>query len=171
MAGGDPEAVRGEHLTAAALAADPGALEVMDVFGWWLALGLANLANVLDPSVIVLGGGLIEAERVVMGPVRRAFDELAEASEARGVSALPAQLGERAGAVGAALLASAGLSAPGLPAQRATLVERDSTRTSLSAAPRVVEEAHTSGVPPHHRVAAVCFCNHQPAAGRSSPCR
>lgn len=111
LAGGDPEAVRGEHLTAAALAADPGALEVMDVFGWWLALGLANLANALDPSVIVLGGGLIEAERVVMGPVRRAFDELAEASEARGVSVLPAQLGERAGAVGAALLASAGLSA------------------------------------------------------------
>ena len=67
LAGGDPEAVRGEHLTAAALAADPGALEVMDVFGWWLALGLANLANALDPSVIVLGGGLIEAERVVMG--------------------------------------------------------------------------------------------------------
>jgi glucokinase len=111
LAGGDPEAVRGEHLTAAALAADPGALEVMDVFGWWLALGLANLANALDPSVIVLGGGLIEAERVVMGPVRRAFDDLAEASEARGVSVLPAQLGERAGAVGAALLAAAGLSA------------------------------------------------------------
>ena len=105
LAGGDPEAVRGEHLTAAALAGDPTAQKVMEVFAWWLALGLANLANALDPSVIVLGGGLIESERVVMGPVRRAFEELAEAPGARGVRIEPAQLGERAGAVGAALLA------------------------------------------------------------------
>jgi glucokinase len=106
LAGGDAETVRGEHVTSAAMSGDPGALDVMNDFGWWLALGLANLANALDPSVIVLGGGLIEAERVVMGPVRRAFAELAEAPEARSVQVLPAQLGERAGAVGAALLAT-----------------------------------------------------------------
>jgi glucokinase len=105
-AGGDPEAVRGEHLTAAALSGDRGALAVMSDFGWWLALGLANLANALDPAVIVLGGGLIEAGDVVMVPVRDAFAALAEAPEARGVHVVAAQLGERAGAVGAALLAS-----------------------------------------------------------------
>jgi glucokinase len=104
-AGGDPEAVRGEHLTAAAMAGDPGALAVMSDFGWWLALGLANLANALDPAVIVLGGGVIEAREVVMTPVRKAFAELAEAPEARGTEVLAAQLGERAGAVGAGLLA------------------------------------------------------------------
>jgi glucokinase len=108
LVGGDPEAVRGEHLTAAALAGDPGALEVMDTFAWWLALGLANVANALDPAVIVLGGGVIEAHAAVMGPVRRAFVELAEAPEHRAVRILPAQLGERAGAVGAALLAARG---------------------------------------------------------------
>lgn len=108
LAGGDPEAVRGEHVTAAAMAGDDEALEVMNEFAWWLALGLANLANALDPSVIVLGGGLIEAQRVVMGPVRRAFAELAEAPGARAVEVLPAQLGERAGAVGAAILAAEG---------------------------------------------------------------
>jgi glucokinase len=106
LAGGDAEAVRGEHVTAAALGGDPGALEVMASFAWWLALGLANLANALDPAVIVLGGGLIQAERVVMGPVRKAFWELAEAPEARRVEVLPAQLGERSGAIGAALLAA-----------------------------------------------------------------
>ena len=63
LAGGDSEAVRGEHVTAAALEGEPEALEVMNTFAWWLALGLANLANAVDPSVIVLGGGLIEAER------------------------------------------------------------------------------------------------------------
>jgi glucokinase len=108
LVGGDPEAVRGEHLTAAALAGDPGALEVMDTFAWWLALGLANVANALDPAVIVLGGGVIAAHAAVMGPVRRAFDQLVEAPEDRAVRILPAQLGERAGAVGAALLAARG---------------------------------------------------------------
>ena len=34
LVGGDPEAVRGEHLTSAALAGDPGALEVMETFAW-----------------------------------------------------------------------------------------------------------------------------------------
>jgi glucokinase len=106
LAGGDAEAVRGEHVTAAALEGEPEALDVMDKFAWWLALGLANLANAVDPSVIVLGGGLIEAERVVMGPVRSAFAELAEAPGARFVEIVPAQFGERAGAVGAGLLAA-----------------------------------------------------------------
>jgi len=105
-AGGDPENVRGEHVTEAALDGHPDALAVMRDFAWWLALGLANLSNVLDPSVIVLGGGLIEAEQAVMGPLRDAFADLVEAPEARRIQVVPAQLGEKAGAVGAALLAA-----------------------------------------------------------------
>ena len=38
---------------------DLQALAVMADFAWWLALGLANLANIFDPECIVLGGGLI----------------------------------------------------------------------------------------------------------------
>jgi glucokinase len=105
LAGGDPEAVRGEHVTTAALEGDPEALEVMGAFAWWMALGLANLANALDPSVIVLGGGLIQAERAFMDRIRDAFAELAEAPGARKVEIWPAHFGERAGAVGAGLLA------------------------------------------------------------------
>lgn len=105
-AGGDPEAVRGEHVTAAALDRHPEALVVMKEFAWWLALGLANLCNVLDPSVIVLGGGLIEADYAVMEPLRDAFADLVEAPGARRIRVVPAQLGEKAGAVGAALLAA-----------------------------------------------------------------
>ncbi|MDA8297497.1 MAG: ROK family protein [Actinomycetota bacterium] len=105
-AGGDPEAVRGEHVTQAALNGYPEALAVMKEYAWWLALGLANLSNVLDPSVVVLGGGLIEAEHAVMEPLRDAFANLVEAPEARRLQVLPAQLGEKAGAVGAALLAA-----------------------------------------------------------------
>jgi glucokinase len=105
-AGGDPEAVRGEHVTEAALDGYPEALAVIKEFAWWLAVGLANLCNVLDPSVIVLGGGLIEAQEAVMGPLRDAFADLVEAPGARRVQVVPARLGEKAGAVGAALLAA-----------------------------------------------------------------
>ena len=107
LAGGDPEAVRGEHVTLAAQEGDPGALEVMERFAWWLASGLANLANAFDPEVIVIGGGLIEAGETLMAPTRREFVRLVEAGSTRpGIAVLPAALGERAGAIGAGALAA-----------------------------------------------------------------
>ena len=106
LAGGDPEAVRGEHVTAAAAEGDPGALEVLGDFGWWVALGIANLVNVLDPEVVVVGGGLAEAGELLLAPVRRHFESLVLAPTYRpAVPILAAELGERAGALGAALLA------------------------------------------------------------------
>jgi glucokinase len=106
LAGGDPENVRGEHVTQAARQGDPDALRVMERFAWWVALGLANLANAFDPSRFVLGGGLVEAESVLIDPVRKAFTGLVEAHAHRPeVEIVPAALGERAGAIGAASLA------------------------------------------------------------------
>ncbi len=106
IAGGDPEAVRGEHVTQAALEGDRGALAVLREFGWWVALGIANLVNVLDPAVVVVGGGLAEAGELLVSPVRERFAELVLAPEHRpAVRIVAAQLGERAGAVGAGLLA------------------------------------------------------------------
>jgi glucokinase len=106
LAGGDPEDVRGEHVTAAAADGDAEARDVLADFAWWVALGLANLANAFDPELFVLGGGLVEAGDLLLDPVRAAFAELVEAVEHRPpVDILPAALGERAGAIGAALLA------------------------------------------------------------------
>jgi glucokinase len=106
LAGGDPEAVRGEHVTVAAGEGDDEARAVMARFAWWLALGLANLSAVLDPEVIVLGGGMIEAGSVLLDPAREAFAALLEGGPHRPTVALvAARLGERAGAIGAALLA------------------------------------------------------------------
>jgi glucokinase len=106
LAGGDPEAVRGEHVTVAAAEGDPGALAVFDEFGWWVALGVANLVNVLDPEVVVISGGLVEAGPLLLEPVRRRYLELILAPEHRPpVPIVAAELGERSAAVGAALLA------------------------------------------------------------------
>jgi glucokinase len=114
LAGGDPEAVRGEHVTRAAAEGDRSAQEIMDRFAWWVALGLSNLANILDPELIVIGGGLITAGDVLMKPTRRAFEELVEAPAARTrLRIVPAALGAAAGAIGAALRAGSGVNAGG----------------------------------------------------------
>jgi glucokinase len=109
LAGGDPEAVRGEHVTQAAAEGDPAAQEVMARFAWWVGLGLANLANAFDTECFVLGGGLVEAGDILLAPVRASFHDLVEAAEHRPpVDIIPAALGEHAGAIGAAMLARPG---------------------------------------------------------------
>jgi glucokinase len=109
LAGGDPEAVRGEHVTASARAGDAESQAVLDELARWIALGLANLVNVLDPAVIVIGGGLVEAADLLLPQVRRRFADLVMAGERRPpVPIVPAELGDRAGAIGAALLAAEG---------------------------------------------------------------
>lgn len=110
LAGGNVEDVRGEHVTRAAAEGDEGAVEVMGRFAQWLALGLANLANLLDTDRFVIGGGLVEAADLYLPRTRTAFAELLQGSEHRPeVAIVPAQLGEHAGAVGAALLGAARL--------------------------------------------------------------
>lgn len=112
LAGGDAGAIRGEHVSRAAASGDSEAIEVLAAFGRWVALGIANLVNVLDPELVVVGGGLVEAGEIVLGPVREGYRELAPAVQVRRpVRIVGAALGERAGAVGAAVLAR-GLPSP-----------------------------------------------------------
>lgn len=104
-AGGDCEAVRGEHVTDAAHDGDEGAVAVLDAFAWWLALGLANLTNVFDPDRIVLGGGLVDDAGLWLDATRRSFSGRTVGAWTRpDVPIVTASLGTRAGAVGAALL-------------------------------------------------------------------
>jgi glucokinase len=110
LAGGDPEGVRGEDVTAAALAGDPDARRVIEQVGWWVGFGLANLACVVDPECFVLGGGLVGgAGELLLDATRRAFTELVEGGATRpGTAIVTAAFGERSGAVGAALAARDG---------------------------------------------------------------
>ncbi|HVX17124.1 MAG TPA: ROK family protein [Acidimicrobiales bacterium] len=106
LAGGEASAVRGEHVTQAAAEGDRGALGVLAEVGHWLGLGIANLVNVLDPEVVVVAGGLVEAGDLILAPARGAYHGLVYGDHMRPtVPIRAAQLGERAGAIGAALLA------------------------------------------------------------------
>lgn len=104
-AGGDAQAVRGEHVQAAAREGDAEALAVIDDFGRWVALGLANLTNALDPEMFVLGGGLAAGSDLYLEPITRWFGELLYQPDLRPTPRVEfATWGPLAGAVGAALL-------------------------------------------------------------------
>jgi glucokinase len=102
----DPEAVTGRTVTEAALAGDGAAQRILGEVGRWLGIGLAGLANVLDPQVIVVGGGTVAAGDLLLEPARAAFAEFVEGVAYRPrVPLVAAELGTDAGAVGAAALA------------------------------------------------------------------
>jgi glucokinase len=96
----------GEDVVAQARSGDDAALKVMSTFTRWMAIGIAGLVNILDPSVIVLGGGLVEAGDLLLMPLRDWLARLIEGGEHRpAIPLVAATLGERAGGIGAALLA------------------------------------------------------------------
>lgn len=105
LAGGDVEAIVGEHVVKAASEGDPGVAAVLEEFGSYLSLGLANLVEILDPGCIILGGGLVAASQVLLEPGLRIYaTTYRRGSGPRAVPVVLATLGERAGAFGAAAL-------------------------------------------------------------------
>jgi glucokinase len=104
ISGGDADSVRGEHVVRAVSEGDEEANAILEEFAWWLALGLANLANILDPRVVVIGGGLVRAGEPLLAAVRAALLEQVEGAAVRPeIDLVPAALGDRGGAIGAAV--------------------------------------------------------------------
>ena len=100
---GDPDRLTGEHVATAAAEGDPLALELLAEVGSWLGQGIADLSAVLDPEVVVIGGGVSVLGEMVLGPARQ---RLGRALPGRGFRPGPrvvgARLGAQAGIVGAA---------------------------------------------------------------------
>ena len=70
-----------------------------------LAVGVASLINAFDPEVVVLGGGIAECGAALFTPLQRELDQVEWRPTGVGVPVVPAQLGEFAGAIGAARFA------------------------------------------------------------------
>jgi len=105
-AGGERGEVTGTAVARAAAQGDGDALLLLAQYADNVAIGLAGLANILDPEIIVIAGGLVEMGNLLFSPLQDAFRRHVEGSEFRPpIPIVPAQLGERAGAVGAAVLA------------------------------------------------------------------
>ena len=109
LAGGRP--VTGALVTELAHDGDQVARAVLGLVGQRLGVGLASLANAFDPEVIVIGGGAIGADEMLLEPARAELRARALPPVA-GVRVARAHFGEEAGMLGAALLALDGGSRP-----------------------------------------------------------
>ncbi|MBB6626406.1 ROK family glucokinase [Nocardioides sp. KIGAM211] len=105
-AGGDPDKITGPLITEAARDGDPFAVEQLAALGRWLGEGIASLTAVLDPAVVVIGGGVSEADELLLAPTRAAFaSQLTGRGHRPALEIRKARLGNRAGLIGAADLA------------------------------------------------------------------
>lgn len=105
-AGGDLDGVTGPIVTEAAREGDALAIDLIADLGRWLGEGIASLTAVLDPALVVIGGGVSEAGDLLLGPIRKHFRANLTAREHRPeLSIRPAELGNKAGLIGAADLA------------------------------------------------------------------
>ena len=84
-------------------AGDAVAAEIVEEFGRYLGHGLANLAVVTDPSVIVIGGGVSNAGDILLDYVKKYFQEKAFFAN-KNTEFILATLGNSAGICGAAKL-------------------------------------------------------------------
>ena len=89
------------ELVAAVIAGDEAARAVWERSTGALGAALAGLINVLDPQMIVLGGGIAAAGEVLFRPLAVALDRMEWRIGATGVALVPAKLGAQAGAFGA----------------------------------------------------------------------
>jgi glucokinase len=106
LAGGNPNEITGPMITEEAHAGDALCVSLLADLGKWLGEGIASLAAVLDPRVVVLGGGVADAGDLVLAPVRKAIDDNLPAGANRPHPEVRlATLGNEAGMVGAADLA------------------------------------------------------------------
>ncbi|MBO8185472.1 ROK family transcriptional regulator [Streptomyces spirodelae] len=83
---------------------DPGCRRVVADIGRHIGSGVASLCNLLNPSRVVLGGDLVDAGDLVLGPVRDSVARYAIPSAARQLKVLPGELDSRAEVLGALAL-------------------------------------------------------------------
>jgi glucokinase len=79
---------------------DQVAIEVFEETGYWVGLCVANMINLLNPEMIVIGGGIAQAGDLIMEPIRRTAYACAVRSLSRSCRIVPADLGDNAGVLG-----------------------------------------------------------------------
>lgn len=106
---GRAERIDGPLITLMAEDGDPGCRRELAELGLWLGRGAASIAAVLDPEIIVIGGGVSEAGDLLLAPAREAYARSLTARAHRPLAPFTAaEHGNRAGIIGAADLARQG---------------------------------------------------------------
>lgn len=115
----DTSKITAHDVAAAARRGDALAVDIFNRAGRLLGLAVANLVSLLDPQVIILGGGMAAVADLYLGPLRRAMLERAQPIAAKKVSVVVSRMADRVNLLGCARLAwESDLSTQGVVLQR-----------------------------------------------------
>jgi len=102
-------AVTGALVTELAHDGDPTAAAVVRRIGEYLGVGIASLVNIFNPSVVVVGGGVIAAGELLLEPAREVLAQRALSPSKETARIVSARFGAESGMLGAATLALDGI--------------------------------------------------------------
>ncbi len=69
---GTLDGIEGPHITTAAKEGDPIALAAFNEIGDWLGFSIAGFSSIIDPEIVIIGGGVIDAGRSCSNPFEQA---------------------------------------------------------------------------------------------------
>ena len=98
------ENVKSEHVLTAARTGDTLALQLVEETAYYMGWGIANLVNILNPDIVLLGTIAIAAGDLLLNPIRKTVSEFAMTRPAEAVKIAPAQLGDTLGDLAAIAL-------------------------------------------------------------------
>jgi glucokinase len=104
LCGGDPDRANGATVAAAAERGDPTALKLIEDAGFYLGCGLANVINLFNPEVLMLGGGVMKIGERFRAVAEKTAVERALGSAGASTRFVSSQLGDAAGLIGASCL-------------------------------------------------------------------
>lgn len=102
---GNLDLLTAREVAEAAREGDKLALSVLDQAFWYLSVALGNLVNLLNPEIILIGGGVAKMGPLLFDKVNQYLEEEAFSHMVKGLPVVPARLGGRAGSLGVVTLA------------------------------------------------------------------
>ncbi|MBI2923672.1 MAG: ROK family protein [Planctomycetes bacterium] len=91
-----------KDVVAAARRGEPLAVRIVSEMAEMIGMAVADLANILNPEIVVIGGGVARAGNILFRPIRAAVAREALPNVSKGLRVVPARLGNEAGTLGAA---------------------------------------------------------------------
>ena len=104
-------ALAGPVVTELAYDGDEAAIQVLELIGTRLGVGIANFVNIFNPEVVVIGGGVMAAGDLLLEPARATVAARALPPSRDEVRIVTAEFGVEAGMIGAAAMAFDGIGA------------------------------------------------------------
>ena len=83
---------------------DKEAIAAIKTSAEYLAIGIGSALEILNPEIVVIGGGVAAGGEIYFGTIRRSIKKYASKASVAQVRIVPAKLGNDAGMLGAALL-------------------------------------------------------------------